>query len=395
MIEDQQQFSKINEVDIIIIGAGISGISMAYYIQKNLKNKSYLILEGREKLGGTWDVFQYPGIRSDSDMYTFGFSFEPWIRSDVVSEGKYIIDYLSLIVKKFNIEEKIRYLNYVQSASWFSEESKWYLNVIDKSTSTTIQYRTQFLLLCSGYFDHDQGHDPSFPGKENFKGIIVHPQKWPKDLNYNNKNVIIIGSGATAVTLLPSLAPVVKHVTMLQRSPTYVASIPRQQSAFEKFLFTYLPNRWAYRIARCLHILRVTTLYWLARKFPKETAKDIKKAIRGYLGNDYDVEKHFSPKYDPWDQRFCVCLDGDFFKAIATKKASVVTDTIDHFTEDGIQISTGEVLPADIIITATGLKLQTLGGINFTIDGEPLKLSTSMIYKGIFFSLKKQFVIMI
>lgn len=331
-------------IDIIIVGAGISGISMAYYIQKNLPSKTYIILDSRENIGGTWDLFQYPGIRSDSDMYTFGYSFHPWIRAESISEGSKIVEYVKSAADQYHIYETIRFRQYVQTAKWSSGISKWTLEVYDGLTSTTKQYQAQFLLLCTGYYDYDQGYDPAFPGKENYKGTIIHPQKWPKDLNYDNQNIVIIGSGATAVTLLPNLATTAKHVTMLQRSPTYIAAVPNQRSTFENLLYRYLPQNFAFQIIRWYRIIRGMINYNLARKFPKETIAEIKKGVKHYLGSDFDVDKHFTPQYAPWDQRFCICPDGDFFRAIADKKASVVTDTIDTFTENGIKLSSGYFL---------------------------------------------------
>jgi monooxygenase len=329
------------EMDIIIIGAGISGISMGYYVQKHFPKKNYLILDSREKIGGTWDLFQYPGIRSDSDMYTFGYSFHPWIRKESISEGNKIVEYIQSAATEYKIYEKIHFQQFVKTASWSSLKSKWTLEVYDAQTSTMTTYHTQFLLLCTGYYDHQQGYDPYFAGKENFKGLIIHPQKWPKELNYDNKTIVIIGSGATAVTLLPNLAETAKHVTMLQRSPTYISSVPLERSPYETLLYRFLPQRWAFGVIRWYRILRGMWIYYLSRKYPKQTILAIKKGVRHFLGEEFDVDKHFTPKYDPWDQRFCICPDGDFFRAIAQKKASVVTDTVENFTENGVQISSG------------------------------------------------------
>lgn len=336
-----ENLEGIEMPDIIIVGAGISGISMGYYIQKNFPSKSYLILDSRENIGGTWDLFQYPGIRSDSDMYTFGYSFHPWIREEPISEGAKIVEYVKSAADQYHIYEKIKFRQYVQNATWSSGISKWTLEVYDAVTSTTQQYQAQFLLLCTGYYDHDQGYDPAFPGRDLFKGTIIHPQKWPKNFNYDDKNIVIIGSGATAVTLLPNLATKAKHVTMLQRSPTYISAVPNGRTALETFLYRYLPQRWAFQIIRWYHIFRGMWIYKLARKFPKETIDAIKKGIKHFLGNDFDVDKHFTPNYAPWDQRFCICPEGDFFRAIANKKASIVTDTIETFTENGIKLSSG------------------------------------------------------
>jgi monooxygenase len=388
------------EVDVVIVGAGISGISMAYYIQQKFKNKKYLILDSRESIGGTWDLFQYPGIRSDSDMYTFGYAFHPWIRHESISEGEQILEYVQSAADTYHLTDHILFSHSVQTASWSSNLSQWTLEVLNKKTSLTSRYRSQFLLLCTGYYDHEQGYTPSFPGREDFKGLIIHPQKWPKDFCYANQQIVIIGSGATAVTLLPNLAKTAKHVTMLQRSPTYIASVTNERSSTEAFLYRFLPQNWAFQITRWYRIFRGIWLYNLARKYPKETIQAIKEGIYHFLGKDFNVEKHFTPQYAPWDQRFCICPDGDFFQAIAQKKASVVTDTIERFTENGIQISsgsslslsvsvsvsldwfTGEVLPADVIITATGLNLKAVGGINFLIDNKPIRISDSLSYKG-------------
>jgi monooxygenase len=370
------------ERDIIIVGAGISGISMAYFIQKNCPQKSYIILEGRERLGGTWDLFQYPGIRSDSDMYTFGYSFHPWIREQSISDGNFIVDYVQSAAEQYDIYDKIRFQQHVKNASWSSDIGKWSLEVVNIATNSTVNYRAQFMFLCTGYYNYESGYDPEFPGKERFKGRIVHPQKWPSDLNYDNQNIVIIGSGATAVTLLPTLAKTAKHVTMLQRSPSYIASVPSQSSNYAKILYGILPRYWAFTIIRWARILSGLKFYWLARAFPKETIKSIHKGIRHFLGPDYDIQKHFTPSYAPWDQRVCVCPDGDFFQTLASKKGSIVTDTIDTFTENGILTKSGELLPADIIVTATGLKLLAMGGIQLTVDGKSIDLSSTMVYKG-------------
>lgn len=367
--------SQIEHLDAVIVGAGISGISAAYHLQKHCPGKTYRVLERRENLGGTWDLFNYPGIRSDSDMYTFGFSFRHWDDDSAIAEKSKILNYLSETVKEFKIDENIRYQCSVEKADWDSKTNRWLV-----TTQNGSQYSAQFLFMCSGYYSYDEAHAPQLDGLDNFKGDVVHPQFWPEDLDYSDKNVVVIGSGATAITLVPAMSEKAKHVTMLQRSPTYMGAKPAVDPIANKLGSIF--GRWA---ARWWFILSTMFIYWFCTTFPETAKKRIKQDIADMLGDKFD-EKHFTPLYDPWDQRVCLCPDGDFFEAMKQDKASVATDTIANFDANGIQLNSGERLDADIIVTATGLKIQFFGGMQVSIDGEPLNAHESYVYKGVMLS---------
>ncbi|NND82253.1 MAG: NAD(P)/FAD-dependent oxidoreductase [Gammaproteobacteria bacterium] len=362
--------------DAIIIGAGISGISAAYHLQKYCPAKSYKILERREQLGGTWDLFNYPGIRSDSDMYTFGFSFRPWADDKAIAEKGAIIDYLRETTEEYGIDKHIQYSSHVKTAAWHSDEGRWHIGTTDESGQQQTHYTCQHLFMCSGYYNYDQGYAPEFPGADDFQGQIIHPQQWPEDLDYSGKRVVVVGSGATAITLIPSMAQDAEHVTMLQRSPTYLGAKPAVDPVATKLA------RWfGRRAARWWFILHGMFIYAYCKKFPDKARAAMKGDIKEMLGDKY-VDKHFSPDYDPWDQRVCLCPDGDFFDAIKQDKASIVTDHIDHFTENGIKLKSGDELQADIIVTATGLQMLFLGGIEVTVDNESMTPYDTFIYKG-------------
>ena len=361
--------------DAIIIGAGISGISAAYHLQTYNKDKSFKILERRQTLGGTWDLFNYPGIRSDSDMYTFGFSFRPWNDKSAIAEKDKIISYLSDTVREYGIDKHIQYGIEVVKASWSTDTSLWTLTSGDGSV-----YTCSYIYMCAGYYNYDEAHEPGFEGIEQFQGDVIHPQFWPDDADYANKNVVIIGSGATAITLVPSMAKTAKHVTMLQRSPTYMGSKPAVDPIANTLGKWF--GRWA---ARWWFILTTMFIYWYCKTWPEKAKAKIISDIKSELGDKFEA-KHFTPHYKPWDQRVCLCPDADFFEAIKADKASVETDNINAFNPTGISLASGKNLDADVIVTATGLKMQFFGGIEFSIDGEQLVANQEYAYKGMMLS---------
>jgi monooxygenase len=370
-----------SHVDVLIVGAGISGIGAAYHLQDKCPEKTYLILERRQNLGGTWDLFRYPGIRSDSDMHTFGYSFRPWTKPQVVASGNAILEYLRETVEAYGIDEKIRYGLNVVRAAWSSQRARWTVHARDESTGEEVCVTCNFLFMCAGYYDYDEGYTPDFEGSERFGGHIVHPQGWTDDVVYENKRVVVIGSGATAVTLIPELAKKAAHVTMLQRSPTYVVAKPAQDRV-ANWLRKHLSEKHAYAITRWKNVLYMMFIYWWCRTRPQRAKELIVGQAQQMLGDDYDVETHFTPSYDPWDQRVCLAPDGDFFRTIRSGRASVVTDEIDCFTEKGVRTVSGEELEADLIITATGLELKFLGGLEVEVDGTPVSLPDTFAYKG-------------
>lgn len=371
--------------DVLIIGAGISGISAAYHIQTNNPNKTFALLERRSNIGGTWDLFKYPGIRSDSDMYTMGFHFRPWTKQRSLALGSTIMEYLNETVDEFAIREKIRFGQHVKEASWSSDEALWTIITHNDDTGEKEVYTCNFLFSCSGYYNYDEGYTPDFKGWDRFKGRIVHPQKWTEDIDYDNKRVLLIGSGATAITLVPELSKKAKHVTMIQRSPTYLLSLPTEDK-MAIWLNKTIPIKWAYKITRWKHIRLGRFWYWFSRKFPELMKKMIKKGIKKELGEDFDVETHFTPTYDPWDQRLCFVADNDLYDALNEKKASIVTDHIETFTEKGILMKSGTELEGDLIVTATGLNLIFLGGVELKVNGEPVDFSEKLSYRRMMFS---------
>ena len=367
--------------DVVIVGAGISGIDAAYHVQTHCRRKSYVILEGRDAIGGTWDLFRYPGIRSDSDMYTFGYSFRPWQSATAIAHGASIRGYIRETAEAFGIDRKIRFRHKVKSASWSSDEALWTLEVERGPDREPVRFTCNFLFGCAGYYDYAQGYAPEFPGRERFRGPIVHPQKWPEHLDYAGRRVVVIGSGATAVTVIPAMAETAARVTMLQRSPTYIVARP-SEDPLASWLRVFFPVRVAFAVVRWRNVLRGLWFFSLCRRKPENVKRWIVKQASLELGDDYDVETHFTPRYNPWDQRMCLAPDADFFHAIKAGKADVVTDQIDTFTETAIRLKSGRELPADIIVTATGLKLQMLGGIQLTVDGKPVKFGETMNFRG-------------
>ncbi|MGV8997145.1 MAG: flavin-containing monooxygenase [Parvibaculaceae bacterium] len=370
--------------DMLIVGAGISGIGAAYHLGANCPTKTYAILEGREAMGGTWDLFRYPGIRSDSDMYTLGYSFKPWTQAKAIADGPAILGYLHETADENDIKRHIRFRHMVKRASWSSEDAAWTVEIEVGEDKKLTQYTCNFLFMCSGYYNYAGGYTPEFPGAENFKGRIVHPQKWTSDIDYKDKRVVVIGSGATAVTLVPEMAKTAAHVTMLQRSPTYVVSRPAEDEMANK-LRRWLPAKVAYGITRWKNVLFGMYFFRLARNKPQQVKAYILNMVREQLGDDL-VKKHFTPSYNPWDQRLCLVPNGDLFDAIKSDRADVVTDHIETFTENGIKLKSGQELQADLIVTATGLNLQLLSGLEVTVDGTRIDLSKTYAYKGMMYS---------
>lgn len=374
--------------DAVILGAGLSGIDAAYHLQKLCPKKSYVILEQRERIGGTWDLFRYPGIRSDSDMFTMGYSFQPWIHSKAISDGGAIREYISSTASDEGIDRHIRFRHRLLRASWVSEEAKWTLEAVHTSSegiARPVTLTCNFLLVCSGYYRYSSGHTPEFRGIDRFPGRVVHPQAWPEDLDYAGKQVVIIGSGATAVTILPAMAATAAHVTMLQRSPTYVVSLPAEDAIANR-LRRALPLKWAHALSRWKNILFTMYVYQLARRFPKFVKAGLFKKAQEEVGPGCDAATHFSPRYNPWEQRLCVAPDGNFFQAIRNGRASVVTDEVEEFTANGIRLKSGHALEADIVVTATGLFLQAAGGVELTVDGRRVDPGQTVAYKGVMMS---------
>ncbi|MGE8648809.1 MAG: flavin-containing monooxygenase [Acinetobacter sp.] len=372
------------QVDILIVGAGISGIGLAAHLSKHSPQRSFEIIERRESFGGTWDLFKYPGIRSDSDMSTFGFNFKPWKKESVLASGSAIKNYLAEVVQEFNLSSKIHFQHRVVSANYDSATRKWSV-VVENAQGKKQTWIANFVLGCTGYYNYDQGFQPQFPNQEAFKGTFIHPQHWPENLDYSGKKVVIIGSGATAITLVPAMVKGgAGHVTMLQRSPTYIASVPSIDMIYSK-MRKLLPEDVAYKLTRARNIGMQRGIYALAQKQPKLLKTLLLKSVQFQLKGKVDM-KHFTPNYEPWDQRLCVVPDGDLFKILREGHASIETDHIEKFTETGIQLKSGKHLDADIIVSATGLNIQILGGIQATMDGKPLDTSKHMLYQGVMVS---------
>lgn len=375
----------VERVDVVVVGAGLSGIGAGYHLQTISPERSYVILEGRDGLGGTWDLFKYPGVRSDSDMHTLGFSFKPWTEAKSIADGPSILKYLKGTVAQFGIDQHIRYGQLVTRAEWSSDDATWTVTSTDKHTGASKTIECSFLFMCSGYYSYKQGFTPEFIGRDRFKGTIVHPQEWPLNLDYAGKRVVVIGSGATAVTIVPAMAENAAHVTMLQRSPTYMVSRP-DHDALANRMRKVLPEKIAYNITRFKNTWRQQLVYNKTRTDPDKVKNLLLGGIKMELGADYDIAKHFTPNYNPWDQRLCLVPNGDLFKAMREGKASVVTDHIASFTETGIQLASGDHLAADVIVTATGLELVTLGEMDFIVDGKQVDFSQTWTYKGFAYS---------
>ena len=369
--------------DVVVIGAGISGISAAWHLQTMCPDREFTILEGRANLGGTWDLFRYPGIRSDSDMHTLGFAFKPWTADKAIADGPAIMEYLNEAVDEFDIRHRIQFDHHVHAASWSSESKQWTLSITAEGVDKTIT--AGFVLMCTGYYSYKGGYRPDFPGEDTFTGPILHPQEWPDDLDYVGKRIVVIGSGATAVTLVPAMADSgAGHVTMLQRSPTWMVAAPAKDP-IANVLRKVLPADRAYRLTRAKNVNLTDKVYKRSRTHPEKVAKALRKRLRKHFTED-QIDEFFTPQYDPWDQRLCLVPDADLFNAMKTGKAEIVNGTIDTFTESGIQLSSGEHLDADIIVTATGLNLVTIGEMDFDVDGEIVDFSQRWSYKGFSYS---------
>ncbi|PZN92192.1 MAG: FAD-containing monooxygenase EthA [Alphaproteobacteria bacterium] len=373
-----------NHFDVLIVGAGLSGIGAAVHLQRDCPDRSYAILEGRDAIGGTWDLFRYPGIRSDSDMYTLGYNFKPWEQAKAIADGPSIREYIRETATEHGIESRIRFGRKVKAADWSSADARWTVTTA-RSDGGTEDFTCNFLYMCSGYYSYSQGYKPDFPGEADFKGQVIQPQFWPETLDTSGKRVVIIGSGATAVTLVPEIARTAAHVTMLQRSPTYMVSRPASDG-IANFLRKLLPAQMAYDIVRWKNVTFGMWFYNQTRKNPDKVRANLLGRLQKLLPEGYDMATHFNPKYNPWDQRLCLVPDADLFEAIKAGKADIATDTIERFEADGIRLSAGGLLEADIIVAATGLKLEALGGMAVSVDGEARRIDETLAYKGMMFS---------
>jgi monooxygenase len=371
-------------VDVLIVGSGISGIGMGCHLRREQPGKSFAILEARDAIGGTWDLFKYPGIRSDSDLQTFGFAFKPWTQEKVIAPASEILDYLNETVDEYRLREKIHFGYRVVSADFSSTEGRWTVRVQDRDGAES-ELSCSVFFAATGYYNYEGGFMPDFPGVERFSGQLIHPQHWPEDLDYAGKRVVVIGSGATAMTLIPAMAPTAGHVTMLQRSPTYVVSLPSEDPVITG-LKKVMSEQRAFTVARAINIKRQAIFYDLSQRFPGVMKKLLRAQTKAQLPKDYPVDIHFKPNYNPWDQRVCVVPNGDMFKALRKGTASIVTDHVKTFTETGIELVSGETLEADIVVSATGLNVFLFGGVDLSVDGSPIDLSESVAYKSMMLS---------
>ncbi len=366
---------------MVIVGAGISGIGAGHYVQTECPWAKYAILEARQAMGGTWDLFRYPGIRSDSDMFTLGYSFRPWSSNDTIADGASILRYLEETAQRSGIDGRIRFGHRVVRADWSTAEARWHVTAERVDSGETVELTCNFLFGCTGYYRYDHGYLPDFADMDRFEGTVVHPQAWPEDLDVTGKRVVVVGSGATAVTLIPALARTAKHVVMLQRSPTYIAAVPTR-NPLNSLVRRVLPKRTASSVIRWYHALFTQGFYQVSQRHPEAVKRVLRAGLRRQLPKGYDIATHFTPRYKPWDQRFCVAPEGDLFEAIRDGRASVVTDHVERFTPTGILLESGTELEADVVITATGLQLLFFGGAEVMVDGEPVDLPSRMIYKG-------------
>src|SRR3954471_12833464 len=374
-----------DHVDVLIVGAGLSGIGAAHHLQAKCPGKTYALLEARERMGGTWDLFRYPGIRSDSDMFTLGYSFKPWPEAEAIADGPSIRNYIHETARDGDIERHIRFNQRAVRAEWSGDDATWTVTVERTDTGETSQITCGFVFMCTGYYRYDRGYTPELPGIESFNGQVVHPQLWNEDIDYAGKRVVVIGSGAPAVTLVPAMAKDAAHVTMLQRSPSYVLALPGKDP-IANAVRKVLPPRWAYPLVRWKNVALATLFFQLSRRYPKFIRKLIRKQVERQVPAGYDVDTHFNPRYNPWDQRLCLVPDGDLFRVLSKGSASIVTDTIETFTENGIRLSSGEELEADLVVTATGLNLLPLGGTDLAVDGREVELPETVGYKGMMLS---------
>ncbi len=385
MNSEQSTGTDAEHFDVLIVGAGLSGIGAACHLRRDCPDYSFALLEARDSLGGTWDLFRYPGIRSDSDMYTLGYSFKPWTNPQAIADGPSILKYLRETAEEYGVTNLIRYRHRVVSAAWCSDSATWTLAVRRGDDDEPVTMRCNFLLSCSGYYDYAQGYTPVFEGQDDFTGRLVHAQHWPEHLDYRDRKVVVIGSGATAVTLVPELAKQAASTVMLQRSPTYIASIPSRDSLAER-LRGHLPAGVVYRLTRWKRVLWQMYVYNISRRRPREVKRYLVNLVRRELGPDFDVETHFTPRYNPWDQRLCAVPDSDMFAAIREKRATVVTDHIERFTPRGLRLRSGRELEADIVVLATGLNMQFMGNVSLTVDGRAVIPSEQLVYRGMMLS---------
>jgi monooxygenase len=374
----------VEHFDVVIVGAGLSGVGAACHLKRECPEKRVAMLEGRAAMGGTWDLFRYPGVRSDSDMYTLGYRFRPWTQAKAIADGPSILEYIRETAADYDVDRLIRYEHRVRRASWSSADARWTVEAEVGPEKRAASYTCDFLYLCTGYYDYESGYTPEWPGVERFGGPVIHPQKWPEGLDYTGKRVVVIGSGATAVTLVPAMAERAAHVTMLQRSPTYVLALPAEDR-IANWLRRHLPGRVAYAVARWKNVFTGMGVYGLSRAWPERMKRLIASGVRRHLGPDFDLA-HFTPRYDPWDQRLCLVPDADLFTSIREGRASVVTDRIETFTETGLELESGERLEADIVVTATGLVLKLMAGLELVVDGRTVELSKTLAYKGMMYS---------
>ncbi len=372
-------------LDVLVVGAGLSGIGAGFHLQRSCPQRTFEIVEARERMGGTWDLFRYPGVRSDSDMHTLGFSFRPWPNPQAIADGPSILAYIQDTAREVGLDAKIRYGLRVEAASWSSRDACWTVQMRDVKTGARSERRARFVFMCSGYYDYEQGYTPDLPGRSRFLGRVVHPQFWPEDLDYSNKRVVVIGSGATAVTLVPEMAKRASHVVMLQRSPTYVMSVP-EKDVVANWMREHLPSAVATGATRWKNVLLMMAFYNYCKKFPARAKRLIVREVKKAVGDKVDVAAHFTPRYNPWEQRLCFVPDGDLFHALNEGRASVVTDEIETFTERGLKLRSGEELVADVVVTATGLVLKFLGGVTVSVDGTPVRPTEGMTYKGMMLS---------
>jgi monooxygenase len=377
--------SPLEHVDVLIVGAGLSGIGAGCHLETSCPDKTYAILEARPSLGGTWDLFRYPGVRSDSDMYTLGYAFRPWSDAKAIADGPSILSYVRETASEYGVDEKVRFNHRVVRAEWSTADARWTVEAERGDTQETVRLTCGFLFMCSGYYSYDAGYTPDFPGVERFRGPVVHPQRWPDDIDYEGKRVVVIGSGATAVTLVPAMAETAAHVTMLQRSPSYVVSLPGEDP-IAGVARRFLPARLAYSVVRWKNVVLTMLVFQLSRRRPRLMKALIRKGLEQRLPPGYDIDTHFKPRYNPWDQRLCLVPDGDLFESIRAGRASIVTDRIETFTETGLSLASGGELEADLIVTATGLNLVPLGGTQLSVDGREVELPKTMGYKGMMLS---------
>ena len=377
-------------VDVLIVGAGLSGIGAACHLRQRCPDRTFAILESRDAIGGTWDLFRYPGVRSDSDMFTLGYSFSPWKEAKAIADGDSIREYVRRTAREFDVDSRVRFRHKVIAAEWSSATARWTVTAERPGDDgdgvvETVTLTCSFLYVCSGYYRYDKGFTPAFEGVEDFTGQVVHPQHWPADLDYAGKRVVVIGSGATAITLVPSMASTAEHVTMVQRSPSYVLSLPGKDVIADK-LIGKVPPRLLFPALRWKNVLTSMLAFQLSRRAPKVMKTLLRKGVLSQVPTGYDVDTHFAPAYDPWDQRMCFVPDGDLFKSLKSGRASIVTGAIDRFTADGLRMRSGEELTADVIVTATGLNVLAIGGMTLTVDGRRIELGDTLAYKGMMLS---------